>query len=134
MVKGKQKDGGSNDPRADWKEPKEPQAFCEFCAVQVLDNKRAGGFFTKIGLDAVIKQLGDMGKVVTHLSVKNKWDHLRKGWKEYSQCFDNEIGLDYDAGTGMLEVSDEWWTRKIVVSSLYIIVKIFTIYNYIIMF
>ncbi|XP_050254184.1 uncharacterized protein LOC126700182 [Quercus robur] len=40
-------------------------------------------------------------------------DHLKKGWRDYNQCFDNETGLGYDAGTGMLEVPDEWWTRKI---------------------
>ena len=133
MVKGKSKDGG-NDPRADWKEPKELQAFCEFYAVQVLDSKRAGGFLTKTRVDKVIEQLGDMGKVVANLQVKNKWDHLKKGWKDYNQCFDNETGLGYDIGTRMLEATDEWLTRKITVSSLYIIVKIFTVYNYIIVF
>ena len=64
-----------------------------------------------------------MGKVVTHLQVKNKWDHLRKLWKQYNECFDNETGLGIDAGIGMLEASDEWWTRKIAISSLYIVVK-----------
>ena len=131
MVKGKSKHGG-NDPRADWKEPKELQAFCEFCAIQVLDDKRVGGFLTKTGVDAVIKQLGDMRKVVTHLHVKNKWDHLRKLWKQYNECFDNENGLGIDARIRMLEASDEWWTRKIAVSPLYMIVKIFTVYNYIV--
>ena len=110
MVKKKSKDGGSNDPRADWKEPKELQAFCEFYAVQVLDSKRAGGFLTKTRVDVVIKQLGDMGKVVTHLQIKNKWDHLRKLWKQYNECFDNENGLGIDVGTGMLEANDDWWT------------------------
>ena len=33
----------------------------------------------------------------------------------------------------MFEASDEWWTRKIAVSSLYIIVKIFTVYNFILL-
>ena len=55
MVKEKSKDSGSNDPRADWKDPKELQAFCEFCAVQVIDGKRKGGFFTKTRVDAVIE-------------------------------------------------------------------------------
>ena len=51
MVKEKSKNGGSNDPKADWKDPKELQAFCEFCAVQVIDDKRKGGFFLpKLGL------------------------------------------------------------------------------------
>ena len=99
MVKKKSKDGGSNDPRADWKEPKELQAFCEFCAVQVIDDKRKGGFLTKTGVDAVIEQLGAMGKVVTHLLIKNEWNHLKKGWKQYNECFDNDTGLGYDAGT-----------------------------------
>ena len=131
MVKEKLKDGGSNDLRADWKDPKELQAFCEFCAVQVIDGKRKGGFLTKTGVDAVIEQLGAMGKVVTYLQIKNKWDHLKKGWKQYNECFDNDTRLGYDARTGMFEASDEWWTRKIVVSSLYIIVKNSTVYNYI---
>ena len=67
MVKEKSKGGGSNDLKADWKDPKELQAFCEFCAVQDIDDKRKGGFLTKTGVDAVIEQLGAMGKVVTHL-------------------------------------------------------------------
>ena len=66
MVKGKSKDGG-NDPRVDWKEPKELQAFCEFCVVQVLEGKKVRGFLTKTGVDVVIEQLGAMGKVVAHL-------------------------------------------------------------------
>ena len=75
-----------------------------------------------------------MGKAVPHLQIKNKWDHLKKGWKQYNECFDDDTGLGYDARTRMLEANEEWWTRKITVSSLYIIVKIFTIYNYIIVF
>ena len=75
-----------------------------------------------------------MGKVVTHLQIKNKWDHLKKRWKDYNRCFDNETRLGYDAGTGTLEAPNEWWTQKIAVSSLYIIMKFFTIYNYIIVF
>ena len=55
MVKEKSKDGGSNDPKANWKDPKELQAFCEFCAIQVIDGKRKGGFLTKTGVDAVIE-------------------------------------------------------------------------------
>ena len=110
------------------------QAFCQFCAAQVLAGQRKGGFLNKIGVDNVIEQLGDIGKVVTHLQIKNKWDHLKKGWTNYNKCFENETGLGYDAGTGMIEAPDEWWTRKIAVSSLYIIMKFFTVYNYIIVF
>ncbi|XP_050289967.1 uncharacterized protein LOC126728140 [Quercus robur] len=54
-----------------------------------------------------------MGKVVTHLQFKNKWDHLRKQWKAWKECFDRETGLGYDSVTGKLEASDEWWTQKI---------------------
>ena len=55
MIKEKLKDGGSNDPRVDQKDSKELQAFCEFYAVQVIDGKRKGGFFTKNGVDAMIE-------------------------------------------------------------------------------
>ena len=55
MVKEKSKDSGSNDPRADWKDLKELQAFCQFSSAQVIVDERKGGFLTKIGVDKVIK-------------------------------------------------------------------------------
>nr|POF19719.1 l10-interacting myb domain-containing protein [Quercus suber] len=115
MVKQKKSmDGSGKDERADWKDPKELEAFCRFCAAQVMDGQRkATGFLSKIGVNEVIRQLGEMGKVVTWVQIKNKWDNLRKRWKTYNKCMDNETGLDYDAGTGMFDAPDEWWNRKI---------------------
>ena len=46
--------------------------------------------------------------------------------------FERETGLGYDPVTRKIEASDEWWTRKFEVNSLYIIVKNSTIYNYIV--
>ena len=66
MVKGKSKDAG-NDVRTKWKGPLELKAFCDLCAAQVLEGKRNWGLFRKEGVDAVIKQLSEMGKVVFHL-------------------------------------------------------------------
>ena len=110
MVKQKKSvEGGSNDERADWKDPKELEAFCRFCAVQVMDGQRkAIGFLTKIGANEVIRQLGEMGKVVTWLQIKKKWDHLRKRWKNYNKCLEKGTGLGYDLGTGMFDAPDEW--------------------------
>ncbi|XP_075650137.1 uncharacterized protein LOC142620697 [Castanea sativa] len=118
MGKGKSNDGG-DDVRQDWKEPNEVKAFCDFCAVQVLEGKRKGGYLRKEGVDEVIKQLVEMGKVVTHQQFKNKWDHLRRNWRKYKDCFEHESGLGIDAGTGQLDATDDWWTRKIAVSSLH---------------
>ena len=109
MVKQKKSmEGGSNDERADWKDPKELEAFCRFCAVQVMEGQRKPtGFLSKIGVSEVIRQLGEIEKVVTWLQIKNKWDHLRKRWKTYNKCLENETGLGYDAGTGMFDTPDE---------------------------
>ncbi|XP_030922850.1 uncharacterized protein LOC115949702 [Quercus lobata] len=98
MVKKKSKDGGSNDPRADWKEPKELQAFCEFYVVQVIDGKKKGGFLTKTGVDAVMEQLGAMGKV---------------GGSSITSVLTMTLGWVMMLELGMFEASDEWWTRKI---------------------
>ena len=65
MGKGKSKDGG-NEVRTGWKELTELKAFCDLCVAQVLDGKRNGGFLRREGVDAVIEQLGEMEKVVTH--------------------------------------------------------------------
>ncbi|KAL0008215.1 hypothetical protein SO802_009717 [Lithocarpus litseifolius] len=97
MGKEKSKDG-DNDARIECKEPNELKALCDLCSVQVLD---------------VIEQLGEMGKVVTYLQVKNKWDHLRKQWRVYNECFHNETGLGIDAATRRLHATNKWWTRKI---------------------
>nr|XP_023878386.1 uncharacterized protein LOC111990840 [Quercus suber] len=75
--------------------------------------RKSTGFLSKIGVNEVIRQLGEMGKVVTWLQIKNKWDHLRKRWKNYNKCLDNETGLGYDAGTEMFDASDEWWNQNI---------------------
>ena len=130
MVKQKKSmDCGSNDERANWKDPKELEAFCRFCAIQVMEGQRkATGFWSKYGINEVIRQLGEMGKVVTWLQIKNKWDHLRKRWKNYNKFLENETGLGYDPGTGMFDTPNEWWNRKIAVSSdQYIIVKNFIV-------
>ena len=128
MVKQKKSmEGGSNDERADWKDPKELEAFCRFCAVQVMAGQRKPtGFLSKIGQSEVIRQLGEIEKVVTWLQIKNKWDHLRKRWKIYNKCLENWLG--YDPGIGMFDALDEWWNRKIAVSfDQYIIVKKFSV-------
>ena len=78
------------------------------CAAQVLEGKRNGGFLRKKRVDVVIKQLGVIGKVVTHLQFKNKWDHLRKQWKTWKQLFECETRLGYDPNTERTEVTDEW--------------------------
>ena len=111
MVKQKKSmDGGSNDERANWKDPKELEAFCRFCAIQVMEGQRkATGFLSKYGINEVIRQLGEMGKVVTWLQIKNKWDHLRKRWKNYNKCLEKETGLGYDPITGKFDAPDEWW-------------------------
>ena len=80
MGKGKSKDVG-NEVRTGWKDPTELKVFCDICDAQALDDKRSWGYLRKEGVDVVIKQLGEMGKVVTHMQFKNKWDHLRKQWK-----------------------------------------------------
>ena len=52
----------------------ELKAFCDLFAAQVLEGKRKLGFLRKEGVDAVIKQLSEICKVVSHLQFKNKWD------------------------------------------------------------
>ena len=73
-----------------------------------------------------------MEKVVTHTQFKNEWDHLRKQWKAWKECFEHDTRLGYDSVTGKLEASDEWWTQKLQVSSFYIIMKNSTVYSYIV--
>ena len=130
MGKGKSK-ANVNDVRTQWKDPKEVKAFCDFSAAQVLDSKKHQGFLRKEAVHAVLEQLAKMGKVVTHTQYKNKWDHLKKLWKNWKECF-GETGLGYDPVNGVLKVTDEWWTRKIQVGSLYITMKKSAVYNYIV--
>ena len=94
MVKQKKSmDDGSNDERAYWKDLKELEAFYQFCAVQVMEGQRKSiGFLSKIGVNEVIRQLGEMGKVVTWLQIKNKWDHLKKGGRIITSVWKMRLG------------------------------------------
>ncbi|KAM3685305.1 hypothetical protein ACB094_11G108900 [Castanea mollissima] len=58
-------------------------------------------------------QLSEMNKVVTHLQVKNKWDHLRGQCKVWKRLFEHETGLGYDPNIGKIDASDERWERKL---------------------
>ena len=57
-----------------------------------------------------------MNKLVAHLQVKNKLDHLRRQQKVWKWLFEHETGLGYDPDTGKIDASDEWWERKLKVS------------------
>ena len=56
-----------------------------------------------------------INKVVSQVQIKNKWDHLRKVWK---QLFEYKTRLGYDPNTGKIDETNEWWERKIKVSLL----------------
>ena len=118
MVKVKSKDAKWKDERIEWKDPIEPNAFCDLFAAQVLASNRSKGSLKKEGYDEVIKYLNGMSQVVSHLQVKSKWDHLRNQWKVWNQLFEQETRLGYDHDTGKINVSNEWWERKLKVSLL----------------
>ena len=50
----------------------ELKPFCDLCAAQVLEGNRNGGFLRNERVDVAIKQLSEMGKVVSQLQFKNK--------------------------------------------------------------
>ena len=78
MVKEKSKDAEWKDEQTEWKDLIELKAFCDLCTAQVLAGNRSGGYLKKKGYDEVINQLSEMNKLVAHLQVKNKLDHLRR--------------------------------------------------------
>ena len=71
MGKGKSKADG-NEVRTWWKDPKKLKTYCDLSTTQVLDGKKLQGFLIKEGVDAMIKQLGEIGKVVTHTQFQTK--------------------------------------------------------------
>ena len=71
---------------ADWKDPIDTQVFCELCATLVLHGNRKGLYLRAEGCEEFRKGLMPFKGVVTNLQLNNKWDHLRKTWKQLLEC------------------------------------------------
>ncbi|GJZ52005.1 Myb/SANT-like domain-containing protein [Tanacetum coccineum] len=52
-------------------------------------------------------------KVYNFRVLKNKYDEMRKDYSLWKSLKNGETGLGWDASTGKLKCSDQWWDKKI---------------------
>ncbi|KAJ1385594.1 Myb/SANT-like domain [Sesbania bispinosa] len=46
-------------------------------------------------------------------SLRNKYEFMKKDWRLWKFLKFNETGVGWDAATGKLSTSNEWWERKL---------------------
>lgn len=59
---------------------------------------------------------GKVGKRCDRDVVKNKFDHMKKLWKDWKDLKNGETGLGWDAEKGTITADSEWWDNKIKVN------------------
>lgn len=85
--------------------------LCEVCLTFIKDNGKAQFFKWKdIQMD-VEKKIGR--ELSNPNCCKNKYDAMRKDWRNWKALKLSETGLGWDPYTGKIDASTEWWQRKI---------------------
>ncbi|XP_056691632.1 uncharacterized protein [Spinacia oleracea] len=85
--------------------------LCEVCLTFIKDNGKAQFFKWKdIQMD-VEKKIGR--ELSNPNCCKNKYDAMRKDWRNWKALKLSKTGLGWDPYTGKIDASTEWWQRKI---------------------
>ena len=64
-------------------------------------------------VDIALQFEAKAGKVCDRDTMKNKFDHMKKLWKDWKDLKHGETGLGWDAAAGTIVADHEWWTKKI---------------------
>ncbi|CAL5420293.1 unnamed protein product [Camellia sinensis] len=86
-------------------------------AIKELDNGFKGSFHTMTmhGYRAVAKAFEERThKVHDVKQLQNKYALLKKDWQLWSRLMDSRhgpIGISYNAATGLIQASDDWWAH-----------------------
>ncbi|CAH9070809.1 unnamed protein product [Cuscuta europaea] len=82
--------------------------FCELC-IKYIQNQGCG--FMK--WREIKQNFEDVAKCkITHKSLKNKWDAMKKDWRIWKFLKRDGTDLGWDPITKRLSCSNEWWDKK----------------------
>ncbi|CAH9059791.1 unnamed protein product [Cuscuta epithymum] len=84
--------------------------FNDICIQFILKNGRGQQFRWK-EMQALFEERTK--RKCTLKSLKNKFDFMKKEWRLWKLLKCDETGLGWNAATGTLDCSDEWWGKKI---------------------
>ncbi|XP_059285967.1 L10-interacting MYB domain-containing protein-like [Lycium ferocissimum] len=102
----------SNIEKAKWS-TEHVELFLDLCVMEVMARNRPGTHFNKIGWSNMIQKFNDKTGKYDKAKLKNKWDSLKKTWKEWHTLIGRETGLGWDNEKKTIQASDEWWDKKI---------------------
>ncbi|KAJ6826968.1 L10-interacting MYB domain-containing protein-like [Iris pallida] len=93
--------------------PEETELFLDLCLEEVNGGNRSNKTISKDGWvriqmkwNAHFSQDRELDKF------KNKWDSVRKEWKDFEQFLNKETEIEWDPVTGTIDASEEWWKRQ----------------------
>uniref|UniRef100_A0A6V7QVV1 Myb/SANT-like domain-containing protein n=1 Tax=Ananas comosus var. bracteatus TaxID=296719 RepID=A0A6V7QVV1_ANACO len=88
--------------------------FCDLCIQEIELGNKPGTHFNKIGWNRLVSNFNkDTGKEYDRMQLKNKWDQLKKDWKQWKQLRKNEMGFEWNQRKRTIDASDEWWQNKL---------------------
>ncbi|XP_038678358.1 L10-interacting MYB domain-containing protein-like [Tripterygium wilfordii] len=105
---------GSHNERIKW-DDSNTRVLVEICVAVMKAAKRVpGSRIPKLEWEELVVQFNaKTGHNYQKQSLKNKWDLLRKDWTLWVKMTTQDTGVGWDAVTGTINASDEWWEEKI---------------------
>jgi len=88
--------------------------FCDICIQEIEAGNRPTTFFNKQGWTNVMNKFQHhSGKMYDRVQMKNKWDHLKKEWRLWTELKRGETGLGWNASRKTIDASDDWWDERL---------------------
>ncbi|KAK8917056.1 hypothetical protein KSP39_PZI003947 [Platanthera zijinensis] len=88
--------------------------FCDICIKEIERGNRPTTHFSKEGWANIAKKFEEStGKKYDKVQFKNKWDHLKKEWKLWTELKRGETGLGWNTSRKTIDASDEWWDERL---------------------
>ena len=89
-------------------------SFVKICVYEVLAGNRPNGHFNKEGWKNIsIKFAQTINKNYSKKQMKNKWDNLKREWQLWNNLVGKETGIGWDYVKQTIDVSEEWWDKKL---------------------
>lgn len=128
MSKSKDMESIESRTKATW-EKNVIHIFCDLCLKEIEVGNRPGTHFNKNGWNNIVNNFKkETNRYYDRHQLKNKWDQLKKEWKQWKQLLKNETGIGWDPWRRTVDAADEWWRDKLKVYISHIIHNICIFY------
>ncbi|KAH1047752.1 hypothetical protein J1N35_038536 [Gossypium stocksii] len=90
------------------------EIFCDICIKEILKGNRPDTHSTKDGWLKIMTNFEkETGKAFSQRQLKNRWDALKKEWKDWKKLKGEDTGLGWNPIKSIVDALDDWWESRL---------------------